>query len=83
MKLSNFRLIEVIGDSPINYKFRVEVDVAYGFFNRKHKTREIFREYACHWFFSDNGKPTPGFQAERLANVYNAKNTNSLDGVRL
>jgi hypothetical protein len=54
MKFSNFNLVEVIGGSPIYWKFRATVDVTSGFFRKKTVTRDIFKSYAGSWSFVDS-----------------------------
>ncbi len=85
MKLNNFELIEVLGDSAIDWKFRAEVDVIetrFMFF-KKSTRREIFRKYGSSWYFSDTGKSTPNLQAENLVRAYEAKHGKDLENINV
>lgn len=82
MTLSNFKLIETTGTSPLNWSFRATVDVITytesGALWWKKKTRhirnrEIARKYAGFWFFVDDGIFTPGGEAETLARAFTAQ----------
>lgn len=74
MKLSNFKLIEVIGKNSLDWKAKALVDVTTGLIFKKTIAREIYRKYASNWSFSHNGEYTPGFQAEALERSYEAGN---------
>jgi hypothetical protein len=74
MKLSNFRLTAVFGSGPLNWEFFACVDVTTGLVFKKTRTREIRREYANFWHFTDDGSFTPGTQAEELQRVWEAAN---------
>ena len=59
MKISNFRLIDVIGDSPLNLKYKALVDVTVkrGFFRKEvTEEKEVFKTYGGSWYFIDTGK---------------------------
>lgn len=72
MKLSNFRLIEVIGRSAIDWKFRATVSVTTGFIFKKVKTVEIYRSYGGFWCFVNTGRYTPNTEAEALERSFRA-----------
>jgi len=59
MKFSNFKLVEVLGRSPIDWKFRATVDVTTGVFKKTVATKEIFKSYAGAWSFVESGKWCP------------------------
>lgn len=73
MKLSNFKLEKTEGKNALNWKFFASVDVSTGFlFWRKTERRNICRHYGDFYFFTDNGKYTPAYQAEALASAWTA-----------
>lgn len=60
MKLSNFKLIETKGSSPVDKLFIAEIDVETGMLWWKKKKRfSIHRYYAYNWFFVSNGEYLP------------------------
>jgi len=61
MELSNFKLLEVINDSPLSRKYRASVTVTTKRFLRKAivEHREIYRKYGHSWYFKDNGEYAP------------------------
>jgi hypothetical protein len=74
MKLSNFKLTETKGKNALDLQYFATVDVTTGFlFWKKTRTRTIRREYAGYWHFTDDGKFTPGLQAETLARAWTAQ----------
>lgn len=73
MKLSNFVLTKTKGNNALNLEYFAEVDVTTGvMFWKNTKRREIRREFAGHWHFTDNGEFTPGFSADALARAWKA-----------
>ena len=59
-KISNFRLVEVIGRNALDWKFRATVDVTTKkWFREKTETVEVFRKYCGFWFFSETGEIVP------------------------
>lgn len=79
MKVSNFILQEIIGNSYTSYKFRATIDVTTGFFKKKTETVEIFKRYAGHWHFVDSGKFCPDLATDNLCRAYEAKHGNDLE----
>jgi hypothetical protein len=76
IKVSNFRLIKVIGTSAINWKFKAVVDVTTkaGIFRKKvTEEREVYRAFGASWRFTDTGEATPGFEVEQLEKVLEAE----------
>jgi len=59
MKINNFELVEVIGKSPINFRFKAKVDITTGFFIKKTKSVYIHKTYTGSWFFSASGEYIP------------------------
>ena len=72
MKISNFELLEIIGTSPVNWKFRARVDVTTGFIFKKVKTVDIYQQFGSSWYFVDTGKFTPGYLVENLVRAFEA-----------
>jgi len=72
MKIQNFKLAEVLGKSPMDWRFRATVDVTSGFFKKKTVTREIFKEFGNSWYFVDTGEFTPGYYVENLVRAFEA-----------
>ena len=66
MKISDFKLTEVIGSSPLSWRFRASVTVTIDRFFRKPiiEEREVYKSYAGQWYFSDNGSSTPSKVAD-------------------
>ena len=84
--LSNFVLTKVKGTRPLDFEFFAEVDVSTtsGILWWKKtvtRRREIRREYAGSWHFTEDGTFTPGFEAERLERAWEAKHGRIQDGV--
>ena len=75
MKLSNFKLVETRGKSPLDWAYYAEVDVTTGFlfWKKTNKAVTIFREYVGYYRFLKGGKHTPGHQAEDLAAAWKAQ----------
>lgn len=82
MKIDNFVLIEVIGSSVINLRFRAEVDVTTGFLFKKKVRKEVYKQYGGSWYFSDTGKFTPAFKVEELQRAYEAKHGKPIEDMR-
>ena len=74
MILSNFKLVEVKGKNALDWTYRATVDVTTGAFFKKTETKEIFKEFAAFWHFTDTGEFTPDSQAEKLVRIFEAKN---------
>lgn len=64
MKISKFRLIEVIKINTDNWKFIAVVDVTVCFLSTKR--REITKKSEGNWFFVDTGKVVPVFDMDRF-----------------
>lgn len=73
MKIDNFVLIERRGDSILDFEYLAEVDVTTGFIFKKTERKEIYKKHGCHWCFSESGKYTPDFLAERAQRAFEAK----------
>ncbi|MDA8128725.1 MAG: hypothetical protein M0Z73_08540 [Betaproteobacteria bacterium] len=74
MKLSNFVLTRTKGKTPLDLEYFAEVDVETGaLFWKKTTRREIRREFAGQWHFTDSGEFTTGYQANVLARAWKAK----------
>ena len=76
MKLTNFKLVETKGSSPLDWEYFAEVDVEtrpFPFFKKYIKTRKMRREFVGAWHFVDTGEFTPGWQAENLARAWEAQ----------
>ena len=56
MKMSNFKLTKVIGNSPLNWKFIATIDITTGIFKKKVETVEITKEYVGGWYYSKTGE---------------------------
>ena len=82
MKISNFNLIEVIGDNALNWKFRATVDVTTGIFKKTTTKREIFKNYAGYWYFADNGQFTPKNDVECLVRAFEAKQGENIEQIK-
>lgn len=54
MKITNFRLVELIGGRPTTWKFKATVDVK-TFWGKK-VTLDIYKPYAGYWIYSNTGK---------------------------
>ncbi len=82
MKITNFRdYKEHLPPNPYGYSneiakigtnYSATVDVTTGFLFKKTETKEIFREYAGHWIFADNGEYCE--KIEPLYRAYKAQN---------
>jgi len=61
MEISNFKLVDVIGVSPITWKFKAVVTVTTKRLFRRAivEKREIFKSYAGSWYFIDSGDYVP------------------------
>jgi len=74
MKISNFELVETKGSDSLDKQFLATVDVETGFlWWKKTKNVKIRKKFACHWFFEETGKWTPGWEVEDLARAWTAK----------
>lgn len=81
MKLSNFRLEQTTGSSPVDWAFIASVDVERGWWLWKTVERKIiYREFARLWRFVDTAELTPGLQAEELESLYRIQNNVPLRG---
>lgn len=79
MKISNFRLTEVIRKG-FNLSFKAKVTVTKGiWFWKTVEDVEIYKEFASFWIFLDTGRFTPNFQVETLVRAYCAKHGKSLE----
>jgi len=79
MKLHNFKLVEIMGSSPLDWVYIAQVSVTVRkFLFWKHTTkRTIMRRFGGHWHFTDTGEFTPGYQADLLAQAWNAQQTSA------
>ena len=61
MEISDFKLVDVIGNSPTTWKFKAVVTITTKRFFRKQiiEKREVFRSYTSRWYFIDNGEFAP------------------------
>jgi hypothetical protein len=78
MILSDFVLIDTIGDSPLDHVYFAEVTVTSTtgmlWWKKIHVVRRnISRNFGGLWFFLHDGKYTPEFQAEELERSYRAR----------
>ena len=78
MKVSNFKLIEVIREEShgihINSRFRAHIDVTERRWLKKEtKEREIYSANGGSWYFSDTGIYTPNQDVERLVKSLEAR----------
>ena len=74
MKISNFTLDKVKGNSAINFEYFASDDVETGFlFWKKKERKAIRREFIGFWHFVDTGELTPDYYVENLARVWKAK----------
>ena len=88
MKISNFKLIEVIKKGIFTREHRATIDVTTGFFEnglfgtsflkKKTITREIYKQ-DLFWFYTDTGIHTPGLIVETLVRSFEAKMGKSLN----
>jgi len=82
MKLSNFKLIEVIGTSPITWKFRATVlcTTKKWFFSKPiSETKDIFKSYTGSWCFVETGEYTPNYDVQKLERIFTSKNGRDLE----
>ena len=73
MKISNFRLLEVVGENPLNWRFLARVTVTTGpfWFSKEVSVDEnVARKYGGAWFFTESGEYTPGTAVEELERVF-------------
>jgi hypothetical protein len=73
MELSNFKLTKTIGSGPLDWVYFGEVDVTTGLVFKKTVRRQVFREFANLWCFSDTGAPTPNWYLESMERAYRVK----------
>ena len=83
MKITNFRLTEVIGKNAIDYKFRALVDVETGclWFKKKEK-REIFKHYIGYWHYTETGEMACS-NVDNLCRAFVAKNGKELENIEI
>jgi len=85
MKISNFKLLEIIDDDKQNIKYVATVDEVIERFMRKsiYKTREIYKETNGYsWCFTDNGEDVP-YQINCICKGFEAKNRCKMHEVKL
>jgi len=91
MKLSNFKLIEVLGTSALSWKFTATVTVTTtinaGFLWRKKvdtvkENVRIYKKYGCSWSFVETGEFTPGEQAETLQRKFESEVKNDIENYK-
>lgn len=78
MVLSEFVLTNTKGRNPLDWVYFADVTVTTTtgalWWKKTHATRrKISRNYPGVWFFLDDGKSTPGSQAEDLERSYRAR----------
>lgn len=74
MRISNFTLDKIEGNSPTTWKYRASIDVTTGtLFWKKTVRRQITRDFAACWHFNDTGEYTPGLEVETLARAWKAQ----------
>lgn len=73
MKYSNFKLVKIVGDNPLNWKFKASVVETSGWIFKKKRTIYICRDFGDFWFFEDSGKYAPMLAIERLERSYKCK----------
>jgi len=58
MTISNFKLVDVIGDSAITWRFKALVTVTTKRIFRKQiiEKKEVFKSYAGSWYFIESGE---------------------------
>lgn len=78
MKLSNFKLLEIIGKSPLDWKARASVVVTTGLFYKKIETVEIYLKFGSMWYFSKTGEFTPGDDVRHLVRMFESKEGKSI-----
>ena len=81
MKISNFVLVEVLGNSYQTYLFKATIDIETGFlFWKKKRTVEIFKSwFHSYWRLSKTGAYTSGTQVEDLCKAYCARQGKELE----
>ena len=90
MKISNFKLTEVITTGHFTREHRATIDVSTGLFEnglfgtnflkKKTITREIYKQ-SMFWFYTDTGVHTSGTIVETLVRSYEAKMGKPLDNM--
>lgn len=85
MKISNFRLTKVAGNSPLSWRFYALVTVTTTtkkLFRKPvclDRDHEVSRTYAASWVFVDTGEFTPGSQVEALERSFEAKQEKDIE----
>jgi len=83
MLISNFKLVGVIGNSPLSFKFRATVDVYTGvLFWKKKETKDIFKTYTSLWYYTDTGECV-GVSAENLCRAFEARHGEDLQNIQV
>ena len=72
MKISNFRFTERTGSDELDWKFKAIVTVETGRIFKNKVDKEIYKEYAGNWYFTDTGDYTPRGQVEKLERKFEA-----------
>ena len=74
MVISDFELIEVLGSTPINWKFRASITVTTKRLLRKPvvEKRPVYKTFGGFWYFSDSGENAPD-EVRCLARLLEAK----------
>lgn len=70
MKISNFKLVAVRGNSPLTYRFKATVDITtrgFPFLKKTTETKEVFKGWVGQWRFVDTGEVTPWSHVANLA----------------
>jgi hypothetical protein len=74
VKVSNFKLEKTTGKSALDKVFTASIDVTTGIlFWKKTERKQIMREYAGYWYFTETGDFTPGRDVENLARAWKGK----------
>ena len=76
INISNFKLVDVIGSSPLTWKFKAVVTVTTKkwFFSKPDvKNREVFKSYGGSWYFIDTGEYIDNRSVDNLARKLEAE----------
>lgn len=74
MKITNFKLLQVIGNSEENWKFKASVDVTTrNWFISTTETKEVFKKYGRCWYFVESGEFIPYGPVDQLVRSFEAQ----------
>jgi len=80
-KYSDFRLIDIIGRSELDWRFKAIVTEKSGFIFKKTVSRQITKTYAGSWVFSDSGKWAPS-EIDDLCRMLESQQMRNLQDIK-